>query len=198
MKFLSELKKLSIGTIIVSALMGFMFLFFPGASIMYMSLIVGIALIVVGVIQVVIYCINKESRFSLMLGVIVLIVGIVVCVKYRQIISLIVAICGVFILASGIVDLFTGIKTAFASRIAGITTVILSIISIIFGFVAITKSAQLTDGIIQFIGVALLVYSVLDLFAYIEVKRLVTGVARNVTDDDEIVVDATIVDDTDE
>ena len=198
MKFLSELKKLSIGTIIVSALMGLMFLFFPGASIMYMSLIVGIALIVVGVIQVVTYCINKESRFSLMLGVIVLIVGIVVCVKYRQIISLIVAICGVFILASGIVDLFTGIKTAFVSRIAGITTVILSIISIIFGFVAITKSAQLTDGIIQFIGVALLVYSVLDLFAYIEVKRLVTGVARNVTDDDEIVVDATIVDDTDE
>ncbi len=197
MKFISEVKKFSLSTIVVSAVMGLLFLIFPQASIKYMSLFIGIALIIVGLIPIVTYFVNKDSRFSLFLGVIVLIVGIVICAKYRQILSLIVAICGIFILASGVVDLFTGIKAALVSRIAGITTVVLSLVSIIFGIVAITKSAQLTNGIIQFIGVALILYAVLDLFAYFEVKRLFTGVKRAVSSDDEIYTDATVIDDED-
>lgn len=198
MKFIREVKKFSLSTIVVSAVMGMLFLIFPQASIKYMSLFIGIALIVIGLIPIVTYFVNRDSRFSLLLGVIVLIVGIVICAKYRQILSLIVAICGIFILASGVVDLFTGIKAALVSRIAGITTVVLSLVSIIFGIIAITKSAQLTNGIIQFIGIALILYAVLDLFAYFEVKRFFSGVKRAVSSDDEIYTDAAVIYDEDD
>lgn len=198
MKFLQEVKKLSLATIIVSAVLGILFIAFPSQSIKYLSLIVGIGLIAIGIAAVVSYCIDKRAKFTLVLGVIVLICGIVICAKYREIINLIVMIFGIFILASGIVDLITGLKAAVISRAAGITTVVLSVISIIFGIVAITKSAALTDGIIQFIGVALIVYAVVDAVTYFEVKNLFGSVKKAVDDVGDIETDATIVEENDE
>lgn len=198
MKFLQEVKKLSLATIIVSAVLGILFIAFPSQSIKYLSLIVGIGLIAIGIAAVVSYCIDKRAKFTLVLGVIVLICGIVICAKYREIINLIVMIFGIFILASGIVDLVTGLKAAVISRAAGITTVVLSVISIIFGIVAITKSAALTDGIIQFIGVALIVYAVVDAVTYFEVKNLFGSVKKAVDDVGDIETDATIVEESDE
>ena len=198
MKFLQEVKKLSLATIIVSAVLGILFIAFPSQSIKYLSLIVGIGLIAIGIAAVVSYCIDKRAKFTLVLGVIVLICGIVICAKYREIINLIVMIFGIFILASGIVDLVTGLKAAVISRAAGITTVVLSVISIIFGIVAITKSAALTDGIIQFIGVALIVYAVVDAVTYFEVKNLFGSVKKAVDEVGDIETDATIVEESDE
>ena len=198
MKFLQEVKKLSLATIIVSAVLGILFIAFPSQSIKYLSLIVGIGLIAIGIAAVVSYCIDKRAKFTLVLGVSVLICGIVICAKYREIINLIVMIFGIFILASGIVDLVTGLKAAVISRAAGITTVVLSVISIIFGIVAITKSAALTDGIIQFIGVALIVYAVVDAVTYFEVKNLFGSVKKAVDDVGDIETDATIVEESDE
>ncbi len=198
MKFLQEVKKLSLATIIVSAVLGILFIAFPSRSIKYLSLIVGIGLIAIGIAAAVSYCIDKRAKFTLVLGVIVLICGIVICAKYREIINLIVMIFGIFILASGIVDLVTGLKAAVISRAAGITTVVLSVISIIFGIVAITKSAALTDGIIQFIGVALIVYAVVDAVTYFEVKNLFGSVKKAVDDVGDIETDATIVEENDE
>lgn len=198
MKFLQEVKKLSLATIIVSAVLGILFIAFPSQSIKYLSLIVGIGLIAIGIAAVVSYCIDKRAKFTLVLGVIVLICGIIICAKYREIINLIVMIFGIFILASGIVNLVTGLKAAVISRAAGITTVVLSVISIIFGIVAITKSAALTDGIIQFIGVALIVYAVVDAVTYFEVKNLFGSVKKAVDDVGDIETDATIVEENDE
>lgn len=198
MKFLQEVKKLSLATIIVSAVLGILFIAFPSRSIKYLSLIVGIGLIAIGIAAVISYCIDKRAKFTLVLGVIVLICGIVICAKYREIINLIVMIFGIFILASGIVDLVTGLKAAVISRAAGITTVVLSVISIIFGIVAITKSAALTDGIIQFIGVALIVYAVVDAVTYFEVKNLFGSVKKAVDDVGDIETNATIVEENDE
>ena len=68
---------------------------------------------------------------------------------------------------------------------------LLSVITIIFGIVAITKSAQLTDGIVQFIGAALIVYAVLDLVTYIQVNSKVKQVKNAVDSISDIEVEAT-------
>lgn len=68
---------------------------------------------------------------------------------------------------------------------------LLSVITIIFGIVAITKSAQLTDGIVQFIGAALIVYAVLDLATYIQVNSKVKQVKDAVDSISDIEVEAT-------
>lgn len=189
--FLKELKRFSIATIIVSAIMGVLFIAFPSKCIQYISLVVGVSLIVTGIISVVSYIIERDTKLPLVLGTISLISGIIVCAKYRAIISIIVVILGIFILTSGIVDMATSIRSIMLFRKSGWFTMLLSVITIIFGIVAITKSAQLTDGIVRFIGAALIVYAVLDLVTYIQVNSKVKQVKDAVDSISDIEVEAT-------
>lgn len=189
--FIKGLKKFSVATIIVSAIMGVLFIAFPSKCIQYISLVVGAALIVTGIISVVSYIIERDTKLPLILGTIVLICGIVVCAKYREIISIIVVILGIFILTSGIVDMATSIRSIVTFRRSGWFTMLLSVVTIIFGIVAITKSAQLTDGIVRFIGAALIVYAVLDLVTYIQVNAKVKQVKDAVDSVSDIEVEAT-------
>lgn len=189
--FLKGLKRFSIATIIVSAIMGVLFIAFPSKCIQYISLVVGVSLIVTGIISVVSYIVERNTKLPLVLGTISLISGIIVCAKYRAIISIIVVILGIFILTSGIVDMATSIRSIMIFRKSGWFTMLLSVITIIFGIVAITKSAQLTDGIVRFIGAALIVYAVLDLVTYIQVNSKVKQVKDAVDSISDIEVEAT-------
>lgn len=189
--FLKGLKRFSIATIIVSAIMGVLFIAFPSKCIQYISLVVGVSLIVTGIISVVSYIVERDTKLPLVLGTISLISGIVVCAKYQAIISIIVVILGIFILTSGIVDMATSIRSIMLFRKSGWFTMLLSVITIIFGIVAITKSAQLTDGIVRFIGAALIVYAVLDLVTYIQVNSKVKQVKDAVDSISDIEVEAT-------
>lgn len=189
--FLKGLKRFSIATIIVSAIMGVLFIAFPSKCIQYISLVVGVSLIVTGIISVVSYIVERDTKLSLVLGTISLISGIIVCAKYQAIISIIVVILGIFILTSGIVDMATSIRSIMLFRKSGWFTMLLSVITIVFGIVAITKSAQLTDGIVRFIGAALIVYAVLDLVTYIQVNSKVKQVKDAVDSISDIEVEAT-------
>lgn len=189
--FLKGLKRFSIATIIVSAIMGVLFIAFPSKCIQYISLVVGVSLIVTGIISVVSYIVERDTKLPLVLGTISLISGIIVCAKYRAIISIIVVILGIFILTSGIVDMATSIRSIMLFRKSGWFTMLLSVITIIFGIVAITKSAQLTDGIVRFIGAALIVYAVLDLVTYIQVNSKVKQVKDAVDSISDIEIEAT-------
>ena len=189
--FLKGLKRFSIATIIVSAIMGVLFIAFPSKCIQYISLVVGVSLIATGIISVVSYIVERDTKLPLVLGTISLISGIIVCAKYRAIISIIVVILGIFILTSGIVDMATSIRSIMLFRKSGWFTMLLSVITIIFGIVAITKSAQLTDGIVRFIGAALIVYAVLDLVTYIQVNSKVKQVKDAVDSISDIEVEAT-------
>lgn len=189
--FLKGLKRFSIATIIVSAIMGVLFIAFPSKCIQYISLVVGVSLIVTGIISVVSYIVERDTKLPLVLGTISLISGIIVCAKYQAIISIIVVILGIFILTSGIVDMATSIRSIMIFRKSGWFTMLLSVITIVFGIVAITKSAQLTDGIVRFIGAALIMYAVLDLVTYIQVNSKVKQVKDAVDSISDIEVEAT-------
>ncbi|MBQ9530727.1 MAG: DUF308 domain-containing protein [Eubacterium sp.] len=196
MKFVAQIKKISIASIIISILLGISFIAFPDKCITYISLAVGISLIMLGVAGVIGYFIDKTSGFTLALGIVSAIVGIIVCAEYKAIISLIVIIFGIFILASGVFNLFTSIKVIASSVVFGWITFGLSIISSVFGVIAITKSGELTITIVQFIGVALLVYAVMDIISFIQVRKLVKQANEIVESAGDIETQATVVEET--
>lgn len=195
MKILNSIKSISLATIALSIVAGLLFIFFPAQCMKYIALILGIALITVGAYAIANYFVKNKSVLLLTLGIIVVICGAIVCLKYKAIVSFIMIVLGIFILASGIVDLITSIRAVFTFKITGCVTLLLSIATIVFGIIAITKSTQLSEGIIQFIGVALLIYAVLDIIAFVQVRKLVSN-AKAVTNDVE--TDATIVEEIDE
>ena len=189
-EFLKGLKKFSISTIIVSAVLGVLFIAFPDKCIQYISLFVGAALIVIGAVAVVTYLLDRNTILPLVLGIIVLVTGIVICAKYRQIISIIVVIFGIFILVSGLVDFVASFKSIAILRLSGWFTLVLSVITIIFGIVAITKSAALTDSIVRFIGAALIIYAVLDLVSFIQVNTMAKKIKQKIDAQSDIIVEA--------
>ena len=198
MKFLTQVKRISIASIIVSVILGILFIAFPEKCITYFSLAIGISLIILGVVSIIGYFIDKSGGFTLALGIISAIVGIIICVKYQAIISLIVVLFGIFILASGIFNFFTAIKVIASSIVFGWVTLGLSILTSVFGIIAITKSDALTITIVQFIGAALLIYAVMDTISFIQVKKLVKEVKTAVDATNDIETDAVIVEETDD
>lgn len=189
-EFLKGLKKFSVSTIIVSAILGVLFIAFPDKCIQYTSLFVGIALIVIGAASIITYLLDRNTILPLVLGIIVLVTGIVICAKYRQIISIIVVIFGIFILISGLVDFFASLKSLAILHFSGWFTLVLSVITVVFGIVAITKSAALTDSIVRFIGAALIIYSVLDLVSFIQVNAMAKKIKQKFNDNSDIIVEA--------
>lgn len=197
MQFVAQVKKISIASIIIAIALGLLFIIFPEQIITYFSLAIGISLILIGIAGIIGFFLDKSSGFTLALGIISATVGIVVCVKYHAIISIIVILFGVFILASGIFNLFTAIKIIASSLIFGWVTLVLSIITSVFGVIAITKSGDLTIAIVRFIGVALLIYAVLDLISFFQVRKLVKNVKYQVEATGDIETEGTVVEEKD-
>lgn len=197
MKFLQQFKKLSLLTVALAAVTGVVFIAFPNQCIRFGSLAIGIALIAVGAWAIINYFRDKLGVASLVMGIVVLVCGIVVCIKYQAIISLLVAIFGIFILTTGIFNLITSFKTIVVKPVSGWFTVFLSVVTIIFGIIAIFKSTQLTESIVRFIGVALILYCVLGILTYIQIKDFADKRQKSTLDNGDIQTDATIVD-TDE
>lgn len=193
MKILREIKKYSITAIIVSAIIGAIFIIFPNECIKYMSLAIGIGLILMGVGGVINYVVKRDSDFALALSIVSMITGIVVCVKYERIISIIIVLIGVFIMSTGLFNLITGVRVIVSKTVTGWITIVMSFAEIVFGIIAIFQSRQLTAGIVVFIGVSLILYSVLDILAFFQVKKLVNKLNDIVVNNSEIQTDATVI-----
>lgn len=189
--FLKGLKKFSIATMVVAAIVGVLFVVFPNQCIKYTALVVGLSLIITGVIALVTYIVQRDGLLAPILGAIVIVCGIVICIKYKAIIDIIIVLFGIFILISGVVDFATSIRSLVAHRPSGWFTLILSIITIVFGVVAVTNSNDLSASIVQFIGIALMVYAVLDLITLVQVNNIKKTVKKTIEKQDDIVVDAT-------
>ena len=201
MKFLQKVKKFSLATIVISAVLGIVFIIFPAQVMTYLSLFLGVAMILLGVAAVINFLVDRSSAFTLVLGILSAILGIIVCTQYKAIISIMVIVLGIFILAAGIANFFTAIKIIASSLIFGWLTLGLSIATSVLGIVAITQSGSFSEALVQLIGAALIVYAVLDIVAYFQVKKLASDVRDSVDvamDTDDIETTGSIVSETDD
>lgn len=181
-KILTEIKKYSIILIIVCAVLGALLIAFPGKMLAYTSLFIGGAFIACGVFAIVNYIIKRRFTLTLTLGIIAVISGIIICLAYRQIISVIVFLMGVFLLVGGIVNLVNAFYVASAMPRSWIVTTVLSVAAVALGIVSMTNPFQTQNTLVQFLGIGLLVFAVLDLIAYIQVREIAKKVKQKMDD----------------
>jgi uncharacterized membrane protein HdeD (DUF308 family) len=105
------------------------------------------------------------------MGTISIIVGIVVCAKYKSIISIILFIFGLFILVSGVVDLFTSISAKRFGMSVWIVSLLLSLVTIVLGLLVVVNPFSSMIVLVRILGVGLLAYAIVDLIAFIEIKK---------------------------
>lgn len=189
--FLKKIKKYSIGSIITSFVLGFLLIIFPDVCIRYTGLFIGISLITLGLSAIISYFIKHKSILLVYLGALTIVFGIIVCVKYKEIVELIILLCGIALLASGITNLITSVRSIFSFKIVGGVSILMSIATIVFGAIAVINYANLTNTIIVLIGIALLVFAATELVTYIEVMRLAKDAKQSVDDfESSVVIDS--------
>lgn len=169
---LAQIKKYSIIFIIVTAVLGVLLIAFPQNMLAYTALVIGGALIACGVFAIISYIVKKRFVLTLTFGILCALGGLIICLAYRQIMSVMVFILGIYMLVGGVVDLVNSFYVAAVKRRSWILTVILSIASIALGILSITNPFDTQDAIVQFVGAGLLVFAALDLIAYFQVKEV--------------------------
>ena len=179
-EFFGKIKNLSIITIIASAVMGIVLLARPGETLYVVSMICGITMIALGVGALISYFVKDRNMLLIILAVISVIMGIIVCVKYKSIVSILLFLFGLFILISGIVDLITSIDVKRYGFGDWIVSFLMSIVTAVLGLLIVVNPFSSSLAVIRLLGISLLVYAVLDLIAFIQVKKVAKAVKEAV------------------
>lgn len=177
-KILTQMKKYSIILIVVTAVLGVLLIAFPQNMLAYTALFIGGALIACGIFAIISYISKKGFTLTLTLGILSVVGGLIICLAYRQIMSVMVFILGIYMLVGGVVDLVNSFYVATVKRRSWILTVVLSIASIALGILSITNPFHTQDAIVQFVGAGLLVFAALDLIAYIQVMEIAKNIKK--------------------
>lgn len=172
-KILNEIKKYSLIVIIITAVLGVLLIAMPDKMLAYTALFIGGAFTACGVFALLSYLSsNKKSKLTLVLGIIAAVSGIIICIAYRQIMSIIVFFIGIFLLVGGIIDLVNSLYIAVSRHRSWILTVVLAAASIVLGIVSIVNPFDTQTKIVQFIGAGLVLFAIMDLIAFIQVKKV--------------------------
>lgn len=179
-EFFGKIKNLSIITIISSAVMGIVLLARPGETLYVVSMICGITMIALGVGALISYFVKDRNMLLIILAVISVIMGIIVCVKYKSIVSILLFLFGLFILISGIVDLITSIDVKRYGFGDWIVSFLMSLVTAVLGLLIVVNPFSSSLAVIRLLGISLLVYAVLDIIAFIQVKKVAKAVKEAV------------------
>lgn len=155
--------------IIVSALicvaLGVVLLIWPAKTIDIFCKILAIGLIIMGVVDIVSYFMNKSIHpFAGALGLIVFLVGIWVFIKPESVVSLIPIVIGVILCVHGIQDMKLAIETKGNGYDKWWSMLIIAAISLVFGVLCIVNAFGMVKLALQFIGIALIYDGISDLW----------------------------------
>lgn len=168
-----KIKNLSLITIIAGLVIGILLLLQPGETVQLVSMLCGITIIMLGVGAWISYFSKVKSTILAILGTLSIISGIILCVKYKSIISVVLFLFGIFILISGIVDFVSAIEAKRNDLKSWIVSLIMAAATIILGLLVIVNPFDSMLVITRLLGAGLIIYAVMDLISFIQIKKIV-------------------------
>lgn len=191
--------KSSIITSIVLMILGILLIFQSETTIMIISYIVGGILVAAGALALVRYVKNaKEPKLNneldIMYGIITIIFGLIIIKNYQAVASVIPIVLGIGIIISSAAKLNYAFQLRANKNNLWKTTMIISIISTIFGVILLFNPFKAAMGIMKVIGILIVIYAILDLISTIAIKSSVTKIHKAV---EETIADAEIIEEND-
>lgn len=168
-----KIKNLSLITIVAGLAIGILLLLQPGETVQLVSMLCGITVIMLGVGAWISYFSKVKSTILAILGTLAIISGIILCVKYKSIISVVLFLFGRFILISGIVDFVSAIEAKRNDLKSWIVSLIMAAATIILGLLVIVNPFDSMLVITRLLGAGLIIYAVMDLISFIQIKKIV-------------------------
>lgn len=171
--FFVKLKNLSLITIAAGIVIGILLLLQPGETVQLVSMLCGITVVLLGVGAWISYFSKVKSTILAILGTLAILSGIILCVKYKSIISVVLFLFGIFILVSGIVDLVSAIDAKKNNLKSWIISLVMATATIILGLLVVVNPFDSMLVITRLLGAGLIVYAVMDLISFIQIKKIV-------------------------
>ncbi len=139
------------------------------------SILLGCLAILYGIMVVINYFRNKERLFrdtiELIYGIIVLVIGFVLVFKVDFLKELVSLIIGIYIVITSVLKLSENIRISKELNTKISSLIILPIIEIFIGLLCILGKFLLPDIIVKFIGIMLIIYSIITMIDVILLKR---------------------------
>ena len=194
-----KFRSYSIVSIIVSTLCGLALLIFPEASIRYISLAFGGALLIMGAVGVVQYFRKTAGPVALSAGLISMVCGVIVCAKYQSILTLVEFLFGASIFCGGIIGLVIALRREMRLLPGWGVNLALTMVSVILGIVCMVNPFHTTLALARMLGVALLLYAVMESIGYVQLRKVGRAVEDAVNRTAPIIDEnARVLDDQDE
>ncbi len=193
-KFLKS--SLLMSTILI--ILGFLLIFQSETTIMMISYIIGGILVAIGILALIRYVRAGESplqrnELDIVYGIVTVIFGIIIIKNYQAVASIIPAVLGIAIIISSAGKLNYAFQLKDDDNKMWKTTMIVSIISTIFGVILLFNPFKAAIGIMKIIGIVIIVYAVLDLVSTIAIRSSVAKIQKAV---EETITDAIVVEET--
>ena len=139
------------------------------------SILLGCIAVFYGIAAFVNYFGNDEKimadRMQFVFGIVVLVIGFILIFKVDFLKELVSYIIGIYILLTSIIKLKECISLRKELKIKMTGALVLSILGIVIGIMCIVGKFIISDMIVKYIGIMLIIYSVISIIELILVKR---------------------------
>lgn len=157
---------------LASVALGAMLIFWPGRTVTVVTTVIGVFMIVTGLIRFAAAVVDtdREHRWLLVIsGITAVVLGVIIMRNPEETIRVIVLITGIFFLVSGMVDFFRGVTNR--SLPDASLRVGFGALTALFGLVILVWP-DITVGVLAVLmGVYMVVFGILEVFAAFQVKN---------------------------
>ena len=194
-RLMKKYLKYSIVTSTILIILGFLLVFQSETTIMMISYVIGGVLVAIGALALIRYVKNGDSpilrnELDIVYGIVTIIFGIIIIKNYQAIASIIPAVIGIAIIINSASKLNYAFQLKTDENNMWKTTMIISIISTIFGVILLFNPFEAALGIMKVIGIFIIVYAILDLISTMAIKSSVSKIYKAV---EETITDAEVV-----
>ena len=190
---MEKMFKSSLKTSIILLILGLLLIFEAEATIKSISYIIGGILIAIGVLGIINF-LRKNSpnnnNLDIIYGTVSIILGIIIITNPEAIGSILPIVMGITIIINSAAKLQYAIDLKSNKSDTWKSTMIVSIISVIFGVVLLFNPFKGAVIITKIIGIIIFLYAVLDIISTLCIKRNVSIIQKSI---EENVIDADII-----
>lgn len=171
---IKSIKNTKILASIVLLIFGLTFIIWPGDIKDMLAKVIGLVFAIAGVVELIIEGVKKDKNvgtyITMVISVVVAGAGIFFAIKPSSLIALFGYLFGSVIVAVGLYNAYHAVRFSRKTTDKWWINLILSAGAAIFGVIVITKSGEVTDGLIRFIGIALVVIAFAEMGNFFTIK----------------------------
>lgn len=160
MNFLKELKVNYTLSALVCVVLGLVLVIWPGTSTRIVCMVLGAALLIYGIVQIVIYLVNRERTLILqgllVLGIIFAVIGAWILVKPEMIMMAVPVIVGILIIIHGLHNISQAINLKKQEYEKWWLALIFGLLTVILGGVLVYNPFTVVDTVVRMIGIFLI------------------------------------------